>query len=172
MLMYGRQIREQRKQDLEKHIAEYNAELRKLNPDLDEVELETEDVNGQDGGAAEETLDRAAEVEGEDEFVDEDKYTTVTVEAMGESASEGSDEDGDAKGSHSAAPMGDMAEVGAAKKKRIWTKEPPAADGRPKQKKKKKFRYETKAERQETRRKQKKQSRAAKAKREKGKGEG
>ncbi|TKA74395.1 hypothetical protein B0A55_04520 [Friedmanniomyces simplex] len=100
------------------------------------------------------------EVGQEDEYVDEDKYTTVTVEAMG-----GSEDDEPAQRKDGEASARPDSKATAAKK-RLWSKTNPA-DGKPKPKKRK-FRYESKSERQDTRRKQKnKNQAAAKARREK-----
>ena len=93
-------------------------------------------------------------VDHEDEYVDDDRFTTVTVEAVdvsrdglhkvageddeiGASATEGPDEE----------PPGDRKPTGSQKGKRTWTKEPPNGP----KKKKKKFKYESKAERKFTR---------------------
>lgn len=144
---------------MSKHIAEYNAELRKQNPDLDSDELSEAEVDDGEGETFEgfgETDDVGGQ---EDEYVDEDKYTTVTVEAMGDGAEESEAED----------PVPAVAKVEgdtdpAKVKKRIWSKNKPA-DGKPKSKKRQ-FRYESKAERKETRNKQKaKNSKAASARR-------
>ncbi|KAK0356841.1 hypothetical protein LTR91_021701 [Friedmanniomyces endolithicus] len=154
-----KQMRDQRKKDLEQHIADFNAELRKQNPDLSEAESGAEGADGEKdhaGGAAE----PPEEVGQEDEYVDEDKYTTVTVEAMGGSEEDEAEQHKDPK---SSVKPDDKA---TATKKRIWSKTNPA-DGKPKPKKHK-FRYESKSERQDTRRKQKnKNQAAAKARREK-----
>ncbi|KAK5720046.1 hypothetical protein LTR15_007319 [Elasticomyces elasticus] len=139
-----KQMRDQRKKDLELHIAEFNAELRKQNMDMSEVEKDAVDGEVVEEGVPE-------EVGQEDEYVDEDKYTTVTVEAMGDPKD---DEPEPAK----IPPKVDT----PPKKPRPWEK-----DGKPKAKKHK-FRYESKAERQNTRRKQKDKNQAQKAKREKG----
>ncbi|QIX01282.1 hypothetical protein AMS68_006799 [Peltaster fructicola] len=137
-----RQMREQRKEDLQQHVRDVNKELRKMNPDLssDDEELLDEEVPI----TASTPLD-----EQEEEYVDEDKYTTVTVEAMGEE-SEGEVDAIDN-------PVPDTFKESTAKQSRLFPR-----------KEEKKFRYESKHERQETRRKQKaKNSREAKARREK-----
>ena len=101
-------------------------------------------------------------VDHEDEYVDEDRFTTVTVEAVDiskdglqkavqdeESEIEASDADKpDGKTPRTTASQG---RTGSEKGKRIWTKEPPSGP----RKKKKKFRYESKAERKATRYKEK-----------------
>jgi len=157
------QMREQRREDLDKHVAEFNAELRKQNPDLSDLESDAEVV---DSGKQEEWegIDENESVAQEDEYVDEDKYTTVTVEPMGGMSEE--DEDQDTRHSTQAAAHGDKGTAGVTKK-RPWSKSASDANGVSKPKpKKKKFRYESKAERAMTRKKQKSKSHAAKAKRE------
>lgn len=85
------------------------------------------------------------------EYIDEDKYTTVTVETVGINRggfSRPGEEEAELK-KEAALRQEKEAED---KKKRVWTKERPKTD-RPK-KKKVKFRYETKAERKVERMKQ------------------
>lgn len=89
----------------------------------------------------------------DEEFVDEDKYTTVTVEAIGEPGEE-SEEDLKPPNAEREARMANGG-IRAAVKKRI-----PSKDNQPRAKKKK-FRYESKAERSATRQKQKSKNRAA-----------
>lgn len=138
-----RQMREQRKADLQTHLKEFNAELRKQNPDLP-MESDSDDDDAEE--ATFEGFGAVDDIDGqEDEYVDEDKYTTVTVEAMG-----GSDDEAD-KDAH--APKSEEDKTAFAKpKKPAMTKE-----GKLKQKKRN-FRYETKAERKTTRDKQKKRN--------------
>ncbi|KAF2749644.1 hypothetical protein M011DRAFT_456429 [Sporormia fimetaria CBS 119925] len=146
------ELRKQRKEDLEKHVAEVNALLRKANGDPSEAE-DGSDSNDEDSEF--EGFDEPVpeEINREDEYIDEDKYTTVTIESVGiskdgfESTKTG---DGETEG-------GDDEK----KEKRVWTKEKPKTI-RPK-KKKQKFRYESKAERKATRIKQgaKKKAQAA-----------
>jgi ribosomal RNA-processing protein 17 len=92
-------------------------------------------------------------VDHEEEYIDEDRYTTVTIESVAVSrdgfekppkAGEDNEQD------EAVPPQGDNPENGESK-----AKEP--------KKKKKKFRYETKFERQLTDRKQKAKSRAKRA---------
>ncbi len=149
----GFQIREQRKEELAQHVAEFNAELRKQSLDGSDAESVTEEVpkiEERDG-----TADDVPEIEQDEEYVDEDKYTTVTVEAM--DLANGND------GGDSEAVEGvkdDAARVKAPEKKKRRPKDPTATKA-----KKKKFRYESKAERQATRSKQKSKNSAAKARR-------
>lgn len=136
-------MREQRKADLETHLKQFNQELRRQNPDLPS-ESEEEDDDAEE--ATFEGFGAVDEIDGhEDEYVDEDKYTTVTVEAMG-----GSDDEEDKK-PYVPKPEDDPTAF-AKPKKRPMTK-----DGKLKQKKRN-FRYETKTERKMTREKQKKRN--------------
>lgn len=96
----------------------------------------------------------------DEEYVDEDKYTTVTVEAMEDAGdSVRDDEDGDAVEAKAVTDANGNTEAKATTKKRIWNN-----DGQAKPKKKK-FRYESKAERQATRQKQKVKKHKAKLRR-------
>ena len=142
---------------MEKRVAEINAELRKQNPDLSESDG-LDDAEA--GGVKEEWqgIEDGAVPEEDAEFVDEDKYTTVTVEAMGEDAGE---EDQDAEAERVSSAKINNGGSGAPKKKTQ------SKDGKPKAKKKK-FRYESKAERQTARQKQKLKKRAAKVRRTEG----
>lgn len=106
-------------------------------------------------------------VDNEVEFVDEDRYTTVTVEAVQVSRdglhkiTQQDGRDGTESDTPAAAPAPPSTDQ---RGKRIWTKERP---GGPKKKKKKKFRYESKAERKVTRYKERSGNKSkAKARRE------
>lgn len=145
-----RQLREERKLDLQKHVEEFDEELRKMDPDRIVAE-ENSDVDEAD------TEIRPPEPVAEDaEYIDEDLFTTVTVESL-----DGPD------ASVVALAEEDAARAAAAKLK------PPIDDKKGKKKvekpKKKAFRYESKVERQATRQKLKGKNQAAKAKREEGK---
>lgn len=115
-------------------------------------------------------LTEPPEVDHEAEYIDEDRYTTVTVEAMDLSrdglreAEKQANQDADS-------PI-DKKQKGAnlpstqRQGKRIWRKELPEKEGRAPKKKRKKFRYENKAERRFTRMKERsKNSTQAKARR-------
>lgn len=160
-------MRQQRKADLEKHVEEINRLVKQANPDIsssgEEEDSEADDSNdnGEWNGIKDDAPAEAeAVIDQEDEYIDEDKYTTVTIESVGisksgfeKAAGAKQDDDDDA--------------AAAEKQKREWTKEKPKSD-RPKKPKKKKFRYETKAERKMERVKQglkkKKQAQARKGK--------
>lgn len=144
------QLREGRKADLEKHVEAVNLMLREQDGNVSDS---SEDLEGdQWNGIAENPV-----VDHEDEYVDEDRFTTVTVEAVDvtrdglrkavgeddnsqESGTEGVD-NGSSKG------VAGHKRTGLEKGKRIWTKEPPKGP----KKRKKKFHYENKAERKITR---------------------
>lgn len=147
-------MRDERKADLEKHVETVNAMLREADGAVPEVE------DGQNGSEMEEWhgVSEPSGVDHEAEYIDEDQYTTVTVEAINVSK-EGIHRVMDAEEMDDAAQRAEDKQVstnGGATEggnkvqngKRRWTKENP--DGHIK-KKKKKFRYESKAERKVTR---------------------
>ena len=104
-----------------------------------------------DGPTADEPLDH------EEEYIDEDKYTTVTMESVNISKAgfsrPGEDDEHDEAAKKKAQEAADAEAAGANGKKRVWTKAWPKNSDKPK-KKKKKFRYETKTERKAERIKQ------------------
>ncbi len=146
-------MREKRQQDIEDHVKQVNELIKEAR------------LAGQDGGAGSGEEDGDGDewpgfeddvplepVDREDEYIDEDRYTTVTVESVTvdrdgmhrpEESSE-EDEEGDGKTSGHGAPG--------------RTEDAPPEDQKkehPKKRKKVKFRYENKLERQLTQRKQK-----------------
>lgn len=147
------QLREERKADLERHVQEVNTFLQPLQ-DIEtqsksESEPESREAESWDG------ISEPPNVDHEAEYVDEDRYTTVTVEAMDLSKEalhmaeedlrkqEKVDKDG-RSGSDRVTGKGEN--VG---EKRKWTREKPKErQDRPK---KKKFRYESKGERRAAR---------------------
>ncbi|CAA9962346.1 hypothetical protein CFE70_005761 [Pyrenophora teres f. teres 0-1] len=150
-LKFRRELREQRKVDLERHVEEVNRLVKQANGDLDEAG----ETSGNDDDGDEEEFTGFQEPEPinqEDEYIDEDKYTTVTIESVGISRAgfsrPGEDEDEEAAAKRKAAEA-----AAEESKKRVWTKAWPKNSDRLK-KKKKKFRYETKTERKAERMKQ------------------
>jgi ribosomal RNA-processing protein 17 len=136
-------LREERKQELEEHVQAVNALLKDVNlPTLSSPSSDT----SWDGipDEAPETIDH------EEEYIseDEDKYTTVTVEAV-EVNKEGLQRvrDEDEEEWEEVPKLVETEGKGEGKEKegKKW----------PKKEKKKKFRYESKAERKVTRGKQK-----------------
>lgn len=147
-------MRDQRKVDLERHVAEVNDLLRKANKDSDDESSGAEDEEEWGGIAS----PPRPSIDGVDEYVDEDKYTTVTIEAMDDAkafAKDSDDEEQTTVVKQDAEKDGEVV-----KKKMVWSK---GKKVDPKSKpKKKKFRYESKGERKETRNKQKAKNAAAK----------
>ncbi|KAF2645450.1 hypothetical protein P280DRAFT_389373 [Massarina eburnea CBS 473.64] len=133
-------MRKQRKEDLEKHVSEVNRLVKQANGELfsDSSDGEDDEDNGEWNGIPD--APEPEVIDQEEEYIDEDKYTTVTIETVGiskqgfETKGDGSEDEGEGK------------------EKKVWTKEKPKT-ARPK-KKKIKFRYETKAERKAERVKQ------------------
>ncbi|KAJ5356510.1 Nucleolar protein 12 [Penicillium concentricum] len=148
-----KKIREDRKKDFEQAMAEHKAVLKRMKEDagdLGEMEGEKEEEDW-------EGFEEPPAVDYEAEYIDEDKYTTVTVEEMDASregllkAAKGEDEEGEEKKTYPVESTED------AKKKR----KPRSAASEAARKKKRNFRYETKVERKQTMLKQ----RAVKSKR-------
>lgn len=131
---------------MEKHVEEVNALVKEAAKAAGEIDEDDDEENGQ--AEVEQFLEEASKIDNEEEFIDEDLYTTVTVEAVdiskdglhkvAQEEQEGDDESNKPTAGRPSTRPG---------AKRIWTKEPP---NRPK-KKKKPFRYESKAERKVTR---------------------
>ena len=145
--------------------------LRKANgSDGDDLQEETEQEKA--SGEAQNAEGFQGKEEGdpghEDEYFEEDRHTTVTVEPINLSGGtdddeEASGDDRDVKGRGNEGQENASANDSVAKK-RVWTKERPEKD-KPK-KKKKKFRYESKLERKAVRLHQKaKNSKAAESRR-------
>ncbi|KAF2725467.1 hypothetical protein K431DRAFT_290588 [Polychaeton citri CBS 116435] len=168
-----RELREQRKEELADHVKAVNAELKKQNKIINGEDGEQDDDEVKGSGDSNADFEGFAdepskpELPSDDEFVDEDKFTTVTVEAMGESE-DGSEDEVEAAVKAEAEGKSTSTETPTNGKpqKRVWTKHRPAdAAGRSKQKKRK-FRYESKGERALTRKKQgAKNKKAAEARR-------
>ncbi|KAF5875494.1 putative rrna processing protein rrp17 protein [Botrytis fragariae] len=146
-IVMRKQLREERRAELNEHVKAVNALL-------EDVEERFDGGDGDEwGGIEEEEAEEEAPelVDHEEEYIDEDKYTTVTVEGI-EISKDGikrtADEEDSDDGIHEAKGKVIKEEE---KVKKVWPKKP----------RKKKFTYETKAERKMTRQKQKSGSRAA-----------
>ena len=157
-LFVNPQLREGRKADLEKHVAEVNALLRQdIVTDSDCWSSEGGEGNGGEVGQDRADVSEEAADDREAEYLDEDLHTTVTVEAVDVSR------DGLHKTHEGESDQSD----GEADVNRLRKDHSVSRDGRsngqqikdkaklsgPK-KKKKKFRYESKAERKLTKRKE------------------
>jgi len=133
-------LREERKEELEEHVAAVNSALEEAG--IIGVGEEDEDAWG---GIEDENKEAAPEVlDHEEEYVDEDRYTTVTIEAV-DVSKEGLKKVGEDDEESDQAPELVTAEGKEDDGKKKWPKKP----------RKKKFRYESKAERKFTRGKQK-----------------
>lgn len=156
------QLREERKAELEAHVKAVNAML-----PVQRVAIDSEDDDGaEDGGNGWEGIPDAQPIpiDHEEEYIDEDKYTTVTVEEVGISRDgikriqDGAEDDAEA-------PKPVQEQTSTSRSKRDPLKKTRDKDRRVK-KKKKSFRYESPAERKVNRLKvREKNSKAAKARR-------
>jgi len=153
------QLRENRKADLEKHVETVNSMLR----DAGDYTAQSSDSEQAVDGDSWDGIYDAPTFNHDEEYVDEDRLTTVTVEAVDVTrdglhkiAGKDDEEEGDTREGPVDAPKGREANLTT---KKVWTKERPRVP----KKKKKKFRYEGKAERKVTRYKER-LGRKAKAK--------
>ena len=185
-----RRLREGRKDELQRHVEEVNASIRGFVEEerRDGRQARDEEWESEDdgGNAVDEAGDVEAEKEGieevavdhEDEYIDEDKFTTVLVEEVdvdrdGLHKTKSHDmvetkQDTDNNVDVNGGEEKDRSDVRNAERKRQWTKEKPR-DGKSKPKqKRKKFRYENKAERKFTREKERSKNRKQASARRKG----
>ncbi|KAI3323110.1 nucleolar protein 12-domain-containing protein [Xylariaceae sp. AK1471] len=154
-ILARKQIREDRKREVEEHVQNVNNALKQAAEagyiDSDEDEA-TGDDTAEEWGGFQDTPVQEDLVDHEEEYIDEDRYTTVTVESVNVSKDgltssrpdeeESADEEMDAKEKPQAQPENRSDKDRHANKK-----------------KKQKFRYETKLERQITNIKQKAKNR-------------
>ncbi|KAF6227419.1 hypothetical protein HO133_008863 [Letharia lupina] len=165
-------LREGRKADLEKHVQAVNSMIREADGVASDSSEEGVEGEGELWDGIKDNHDPL--VDHEDEYMDDDRFTTVTVEAVDVSkdglqkAIQDAENEGEASGTDrpDGKPQGTTAlqgRTGSEKGKRVWTKEAPSGP----RKRKKKFRYENKAERKATRYKERSGNKAkAKARRE------
>jgi ribosomal RNA-processing protein 17 len=138
LLISGEQLREERKQELEEHVDAVNRAVKEAEGGFADPGSDEEAWNGiEEEEVAPEPIDH------EEEYIDEDKYTTVTVEAV-DVSKEGLQKVVDVEEDDSEAEAPPLVET-KDKGKKEW----------PKKVRKKKFRYESKVERKVTRAKQK-----------------
>ncbi|KAI7768640.1 hypothetical protein LZL87_000187 [Fusarium oxysporum] len=134
-----KQIREERKRDVEEHVQTVNRLLQESEA-AGAVEQESDEEDGEwDGFPDQPELDI---VDHEEEYIDEDRYTTVTVESVSVTRD----------GLHK--PQVDDKDNEEDKKVEEPEDDQKVKSRREPKKKKKKFRYETKFERQLTDKKQ------------------
>ncbi|KAF8850530.1 hypothetical protein BDZ45DRAFT_192409 [Acephala macrosclerotiorum] len=133
-----KQLREERKQELEEHVEATNRAIREAEGAVADPGSEEDVWNGiEDEDGAPEPIDH------EEEYIDEDKYTTVTVEAV-DVSKEGLQKVADEESEASDTEPPQLVKTEKTPKKQ-W----------PKKERKKKFRYESKVERKVARAKQK-----------------
>lgn len=133
-------MREERKQELEEHVEAVNALLK----DVNGTGTEEEEEDDGEWGGIEDEQPAVEDVDHEEEYVDEDRYTTVTVEAV-DVSKEGLVKIGVEESEDEVAEADKKPVEKEASGKKVWPKKP----------RKQKFRYESKAERRFTRGKQK-----------------
>ncbi|KAI9772268.1 MAG: hypothetical protein M1840_001017 [Geoglossum simile] len=171
-----KRLREQRKEELKNHVEAVNALLR------EQADHQSPDEGGSDGddGSEEEEwagfddplVNKPVPIDYEDQYVDEDRYTTVTIESVDitksglhkSASAEAGSEDGSSVSGDAAAAQeeGRRVERKEADGKRLSAKKRPLS----KLKVKKKFRYLSKGDRKATRMKERSGNRAkAKARR-------
>ncbi|OAL28369.1 hypothetical protein AYO20_09486 [Fonsecaea nubica] len=152
-----KKLREQRRADLERHVQEVNALLRPPSDHDEEDEEESEQGSEEEWSGISDS--EPVPLHHETEYIDEEKYTTVTVEAM-DVSKEGLSKVEQNQDQRSQPFTGDSAEgLGSGpdnKQKSRWTTSRPKDI---KKRKKRNFRYESKAERKETRSKEKARNR-------------
>jgi len=131
-------MRRQRKENLEKHVEEVNRLVKQANGDVSSAEESDEEAEWD--GIPDAPANNLEAISQEDEYVEEDKYTTVTIESVNISK-HGFEKQNEKEQDNAGGEDG--------KKSKVQMQE------RPKKKKKKiKFRYETKADRKAERVKQ------------------
>ncbi|PGH11484.1 hypothetical protein AJ79_04859 [Helicocarpus griseus UAMH5409] len=178
-----KKLREDRRAEFERAIAENRAlmkEISRSNRNRDPGDSSTSESEDEDENEDEEWegIPDPPAVDYEAEYIDEDKYTTVTVEEVDASRDglvrrvdeEESDEEGEEDKEVEAEESKDGEKNDTKAKKRVWTKKNPKSGSsadRPR-KKKRQFRYENKAERKFTKLKERMGNRK-KAKERKGK---
>ncbi|KAJ9142681.1 hypothetical protein NKR23_g6971 [Pleurostoma richardsiae] len=150
---FRKQVREERKQQLEDHVRKVKAILKETG--IPGLGSDSESEDGEDGdewGGFQDEPAALEPVDHEEEYIDEDRYTTVTVEAVTvdrdgmhkpKRITEEEEDEDEAKDKTAAKFEGKDSE-GSTDKKKF-----------PPKKKKKKFRYESKAERQSAERRNK-----------------
>ncbi|KAL4935712.1 nucleolar protein 12-domain-containing protein [Aspergillus oleicola] len=155
-----RRMREERNAEFEHALAEHKKQLKRLKQ-MDESGGEAEDSSSD--AEEEDEWEGIAEppaVDYEAEYIDEDKYTTVTVEEMDPSKGgfmQSDDDSSDERPKEQPEPSEEAKP----------TKKPKTKQSDTQKKKKKKFRYETKEERKVTRMKERRSNhRKAQARRE------
>lgn len=156
-------MREERAADFQRALEEHKRQLKEMNEENESGD-DAENSSSHTEEDEWEGIEEPPAVDYEAEYIDEDKYTTVTVEEMDPSKQgilQGDDDSSDGQPTERPEPSGEDVKSKEQSKKK---KQP---DDKFK-KKKKKFRYETKEERKVTRMKERMSNhRKAQARREK-----
>ncbi|KAI8965668.1 nucleolar protein 12-domain-containing protein [Daldinia sp. FL1419] len=141
-----KQLREDRKREVEEHVQNVNAILKQAQEAGYVGGGEASDDEADEWGGFQDTP-ALEPVDHEEEYIDEERYTTVTIESVNVSKD----------GLSSSKPEEESSEDDQETEKRDSEHAPPGSKEkvRPPKKKKPKFRYETKSERQLNQRKQK-----------------
>lgn len=148
VLTFYLQLREERKQAIEEHVQAVHQILREAEKAGTEGKIQTGDSDDEEWNGLDDDNVQEAPIDMEEEYIDEDRYTTVTVEAVSV----------DRGGLHKpgAQPNGEVNDT--APKEATEEEDTEKGSGKkewPKKKKKKSFRYGTKDERRATERQQK-----------------
>ncbi|KAI1214934.1 nucleolar protein 12-domain-containing protein [Annulohypoxylon truncatum] len=141
-----KQVREDRKREVEEHVQNVNAILKEAQQAGYVGGEETSEDEAEEWGGFQDTP-ALEPIDHEEEYIDEERYTTVTIESVIVSKD----------GLSSSRPEGDSGEEDEDETTKGDSQHPPGSqeNTRPPKKKKPKFRYETKSERQLSQRKQK-----------------
>ncbi|KAF4507608.1 hypothetical protein G6O67_004088 [Ophiocordyceps sinensis] len=134
-----KKLRDERRREVEEHVQTVNRILRESGAVVDPVETEPNDAEEDEWGGFPDKPDLDI-IDHEEEYVDEDRYTTVTVETVSVSR----------EGLSKPQVDGDEADDVEAAHPSGLEKEPQKKGRWPAKAKKKKFRYESKIERQLT----------------------
>lgn len=149
-----KQVRDDRKREVEEHVSSVKTILREaeragnLSAEDESDADDNDDDDNEDkeawGGIEDPITNKDSIIDHEDEYIDEDRYTTVTVESVTVSKD----------GLNKPAAEEDLEDEAAQRTRETAAAGEKKDKARPPKKKKPKFRYETKIERQLSRRKQ------------------
>lgn len=150
-----KQIREERKKDIENHVQQVNALLREAQ--MAGHHGDSDDGSDNEWGGFADPPPALEPMNFEEEYIDEDKFTTVTIESVNV------DRDGLHKPEADNSSEDDDDEAQKKRETKAGKEGAKAKDQQRPKKKKKKFRYETKLERRATERKHKAKKLAARS---------
>ncbi|KAL8418913.1 hypothetical protein RB594_002210 [Gaeumannomyces avenae] len=150
-----KQMREERKKDIENHVQQVNTLLREAQ--MAGHHGDSDDSSGNEWGGFTDPPPALEPMNFEEEYIDEDKFTTVTVESVNV------DRDGLHKPKVDDSSEDDDDEAQTRKETKVGNESAKVKEQQRPKKKKKKFRYETKVERRATERKQRAKKLAARS---------